>query len=333
MLASAAFLAATASAMAAQWPVGSTNWPPEKRAECLFGVSRDLLQLPPEDRAYAVPPQGGAITTWSTLAGGAAGQLLGLKVFRPIGPGTYLVVGEDAPRPLTPNGLNTFPVGIPVQSGDVIGLAVPAGSPVACRFETFYETDRIGSVKGGAAVGATVAPGEPAPRSLLNVSATILPPPVVIAFEKDAGSFKGGSRVLVFGNNFASVQGVSFGSTPAPSFEANSETQITAIAPPGPVASVPITVTTAAGSAVSAQTFAYKGCRVPRLAGSKLKAVRKRVRKADCTVGKVKKLDDATAKTGKVVRQNPKPGKLLAPGTKVNVILDAERQDKMPGNR
>jgi len=59
-----------------------------------------------------------------------------------------------------------------------------------------------------------------------------------------------------------------------------------------------------------------------RVAGwQKLKGTKKRLRNADCKIGKVKKIEGATAKTGKVVKQNPKPGKVLAPGTEVKVTL------------
>jgi beta-lactam-binding protein with PASTA domain len=80
-------------------------------------------------------------------------------------------------------------------------------------------------------------------------------------------------------------------------------------------------VTTSAGSATSAQTFAYEGCKVPKLKGKKLKASKKTARKRDCKIGKVKKLGDATASTGEVVKQNPKPGKIFLPGTKIKVTL------------
>jgi hypothetical protein len=60
---------------------------------------------------------------------------------------------------------------------------------------------------------------------------------------------------------------------------------------------------------------------VPQLKGKKLKAAKKKLRKASCKVGKVKFRGDATAKTGKVVKQAPKPRKQLAPGSKVNVTL------------
>lgn len=132
----------------------------------------------------------------------------------------------------------------------------------------------------------------------------------------------GGAKVVITGANFASVSAVGFGATPATSFTVDSETQITAIAPKsGKLVKAAIAVTTAAGSAGSPTTFAYEGCRVPKLKDKRLKAVKKQAKKADCKVGKVKKLGDATAKTGEVVKQNPQPGKILAPGTKIKVTL------------
>ncbi len=62
-------------------------------------------------------------------------------------------------------------------------------------------------------------------------------------------------------------------------------------------------------------------CFVPTLKGRSLKASRRRLRKADCEIGRVKKLKGATAKTGLVVRQNPEPGLKLAPGATVRVTL------------
>ena len=63
-----------------------------------------------------------------------------------------------------------------------------------------------------------------------------------------------------------------------------------------------------AGAASSVQTFAYEGCNVPKLSSQKLKASKRKSKKADCKIGSVKKTGDATAKTGKVIKQNPKPG-------------------------
>ena len=62
-------------------------------------------------------------------------------------------------------------------------------------------------------------------------------------------------------------------------------------------------------------------CLVPRFKGESLKASKRRLRHADCKLGKVKKLRDVTAKTGRVVRQSPKPGLELAPGATVDLTL------------
>jgi hypothetical protein len=62
-------------------------------------------------------------------------------------------------------------------------------------------------------------------------------------------------------------------------------------------------------------------CKVPNLHGKGLKAAKKKLKAADCKLGKVTKKKGATAKTGKVGKQSPKAGKILAPGSKVKVTL------------
>ena len=74
------------------------------------------------------------------------------------------------------------------------------------------------------------------------------------------------------------------------------------------------------GSQVSATATAK--CRVPKLRGKKLSAVRKALRRNGCRLGKVKKRKGATARNGKVVKQKPAAGKLLPAGAKVAITLD-----------
>jgi PASTA domain len=62
-------------------------------------------------------------------------------------------------------------------------------------------------------------------------------------------------------------------------------------------------------------------CTVPKLKGRTLRASEKKIRGADCTVGKVTKKKGAEAKTGKVVGQSKKPGTVVAAGTAVRVTL------------
>jgi hypothetical protein len=287
---------------------------------CEFTSPYDEFQLGVASGNSYVVPTAGVLTSWSINEGAAAGPV-GLKVFRPVGPGLFLVVGHDGPRPLTPNSLNTFPVVVPVQAGDLVGISVVAFSPSNCAFNTGLEADVIGYREGSAADGATISQENSFNEQRLNVSATLLPPPTIASLSPTKGSIKG-ATVTVTGANFASVTGVSFGASAAKSFTVDSEGQITAVAPTSKtLAKVPVTVTTVAGTATSSQLFAYQGCKVPHLKGKKLKAAKKKLKKSGCKLGHIKKQGDATSKTGKVVKQGPKPGKILAPGTKVKVTL------------
>jgi len=319
-------LVAVGSTASAQVPVGQVAPAGASLFHCETGPeSGDELQTSVAAGTSYVAPSAGVITSWSTQVGATPGQALGMKVYRPIGAGTFLVVGQDGPRPLA-SGLNAFPVSIPVQAGDILGIFLPPNVQVDCGFETGLVGDQISWHEGNVSPGGSFTivgafPENPYPGERLNVSASLLPPPTITSIAPAEGSIKGAS-VVIAGANFASVTGVSFGSVPA-TFTVNSEGQITAAAPPSKTLSaVPVTVTTAAGSATSAQTFAYKGCKVPQLKAKKLKVAKKKIRKGDCGLGKVKKLHGATAKTGKVTKQSPKPGKILAPGSKVKITLD-----------
>lgn len=326
IMAVGAFLVLSPGAVA-QVTVGQTAPGASPATECEFPTPFDELQTAVSSGASYTVPTGGVITSWSTNAGAGAGQTLSLKIFRPLTSTTYQVLAHDGPRALTPSALNTFAVSIPVQAGDILGLAIPTskpevgGVPIACLFETGNPGDVIAYHEQFAADGAVFTPEETFTKSRLNVSATLLPPPTMNALSPASGSVKGGTSVVLAGTNFASVQSVTFGTTAA-SFTVNSEGQITAISPAATkLSKVPVSVTTVAGAASSPTTFAYEGCKVPKLGGKKLKAAKKSLKKNDCRLGKVKKTGDATAKDGKVIKQNPKSGKILAPGAKVAVKL------------
>ncbi len=312
--------AAIGSTASAQIVVGQTAPSIETANPCNFKEPFDEVQISTAAGTSYVVPTAGVITSWSTNAAPGSGQQYGFKVFRPLGGTSFLVVGHDGPRLLTPSALNTFPVAIPVQAGDHIGINIPPTGTTACSFLTGMEGDVYGYAGGTAPDGATISTTtEPGVR--LNISATLLPPPTVASITPAAGSVKGAS-VVIAGTNFASVQGVSFGSVPASAFTVDSEGQITAKAPASKtLAKVPVTVTTVAGTATSAQAFAYHGCAVPKLKGKSLKAAKKKARAKDCKIGAVKKLGDTTAKSGKVVKQSPPPGKVLAPGSKIKLTL------------
>ena len=86
---------------------------------------------------------------------------------------------------------------------------------------------------------------------------------------------------------------------------------------------LPLTIPPAAAASATnpaPSAAVVRRCRVPKLKGKKLKAVRKAIVKADCKLGKVTKTK-ATAKRGRVVRQEQKAGATRAAGSKINVVL------------
>jgi hypothetical protein len=327
--ATALALSATASA---QLTVGQLAPSSNPEATCEYGAPYDEFQVSVATGNSFVMPSAGVITSWSTLAGGEpTGQVMGMKVFRRIGAGAYFVVGQDV-RALTPGLIDTYPVAIPVQAGDILGVTLPAEGTTSCHVETELEGDVITYKEGNVGPGGIAAFREPfveAPElegagafhgSRINLSATLLPPPTIAALSPVSAPITGGP-VAVAGANFADVTGVSFGSVSVP-FTVSSEGQITATAPASAtLGAVPVMVTTAAGVATAPAPFTYVGCAVPKLQGKKLKGSKKVSAKFDCKVGKVTKRRGATAKTGRVVQQKPAPGKILAPGTKINVTL------------
>lgn len=289
---------------------------------CDYEDSYDEMQASvASGNGYGVPVAG-VLTSWSINAGSNPGQVLGFKVFRPVTGNGYTVVGFDSARQLAAGVLSTFPISIPVLPGDLIGISLPTPHlTTQCDFSTGLEGDLIRYEEGNQPLGGTVNFGSSYTGNRLNISATLLPPPVIASLAPGAGSIKG-EKVTIAGADFASVSAVSFGGVPAKSFTVDSEGQITATAPASKkLIKVPVTVTTAAGTATSPTTYAYEGCKVPQLKGKRLKASKKKANNADCKIGKVTKLDGATGKTGEVIKQNPKPGKVLAPDTKIKVTL------------
>jgi hypothetical protein len=104
---------------------------------------------------------------------------LSFKVWRKVGdPATYQVVGVDGPRTLTPSALNTFPVNIAVQPGDLIGFHKPLPSTdgnSACLFDALGNNVLEPPNYGNAGVGQSVSfdTSSPYPDVKLNLSAVV----------------------------------------------------------------------------------------------------------------------------------------------------------------
>lgn len=316
-----AALASCASAAQAQVTVGQLG-PSSPPATC-GGTSADAIQASSSTAPNPfVIPAAGVITSWSTNAGPGAGQLLELKVFRPIGGTNYTVLAHQGPVALAPSSLNTFTATVPVQAGDMLGFNTQTGGgvPNACLIKADLPGDIFAAALSDTPDGSTAILPPIAEGFRLNLSATLQKPPTLASLGPATGSIKGGTAVKLTGTELNGASAVSFGAKPAKSYTVDSESQITAIAPPSTsIAKVPVTVTTVAGTV--SRSYSYRGCKVPTLTGKTLKVAKKKLKKADCKIGTVTKKEGASAATGKVKKQSPKAGKVLAPGSKVKVTL------------
>jgi hypothetical protein len=123
----------------------------------------------------ALPPASAlVISSWSHNAAPApASGALTFKIFRKVAdPATYRVVSHDGPRDLTPGTLNTFPVNIPVQTGDVIGINSAMPASTACSFFDATENPLIRAGNLGDNESADFMTGS---EKDINVSAVVSP--------------------------------------------------------------------------------------------------------------------------------------------------------------
>ena len=265
--------------------------------------------------ARAVSPITGTIVRWRIREADAVPYTL--RVLTPGGGGAFTpTASSPAAVPVGP-GLETFSVQIPIAAGEVIGVDLAAGAHIGFIEGSggTYGYHAPGIVPNGSPSQFELGPGEAA------FNADVQPFPAVTALAPSKGSIAGGTTVTISGTDFSGVTAVSFGGAAAKSFAVASETQLTAVAPktvkPGPV---DVTVTTIAGSSpATAAKFTYTACVVPRLTGKKLKADRKKLRKAGCKLGNVR---GEKSKAAKVVKQFRKPGTILPAGAKVGVKVE-----------
>jgi hypothetical protein len=275
--------------------------------------------------AYAAPI-GGTVIRWR--ATGLVGGPFFLQTMNQLAPNTYSIAGTSSPGTPAGTGTETFTIALPIKAGqsiavknsnasDKIGIIGSAGS-----FAFFNPA--LSDGQAGAATESK-APQE------FTYSAEIQPLPTVSAISPAGGSTAGGTSVTITGTDLTGAKSVTFGGTPATALTVNSETSVTATAPAHGAGAVPVVVTTLAGSATAATQFTYTTpptpptpaatCTVPKLRGTTLKAAKRRIRGADCNVGKLTKRKGATAKNGEVVQQVPKPGVTVPANTQVKVTL------------
>ena len=134
-VAAVAIMLVGATSANAATQVGETFLP----SNCAANSTR--LQSTSPSGQYAAP-SAGVITSWSYQADGAPPQLK-FKVGRRSGGDDFTMIGESVLVTPAPGVLNSYPVQIPVQAGDIIGLytATPGG---CVRNATGYGYHRLG---------------------------------------------------------------------------------------------------------------------------------------------------------------------------------------------
>jgi hypothetical protein len=150
---------------------------------CNLGPT-DVIQLATSGGNSYVVPEPGTLTSWSTAAAPGAGQAVSLKVYRPLGGTVYSVVAQDGPRTLTPGVLDTFPIDIPVEAGDILGLN-DGEAPLfnnACSFYTTASGDLEGGLLGDAAAGSSLnfEGIDTQPEVKVNVEANLVPAATIV---------------------------------------------------------------------------------------------------------------------------------------------------------
>ena len=276
--------------------------------------------------ALLTSPVSGVVVRWN-VAGGTGPGTYRLRAITPHGAGSYLFSDSTETVASVPSpGIQTFAAAMPIAAGQAIALDVGAG--------TFLGRGGFGESEGwnGFPADGAIVETDWGGEDPFGFNAEVLPPPSIGSLGTTSGSTVGGTSVTITGENLAKIKGVSFGSTAA-TYTVYSEEQITATAPAAAAGSVPVTVTTVAGTATAAQQFTYTAppqtpittpaptCKVGKLKGKKLKAAKKAITAAACKTGKVTKKKGVTTKTGKVVKQSPKPGTTKSAGSKVNLTL------------
>jgi hypothetical protein len=134
----------------------------------------DYLQPSVTGGNLYVAREAGTITSWSTRSLSSGGTYV-LKIFRrTTDPDAFQVVAHSPQHALSP-GLNTVPVGIPVRSGDMIGLHEQGGALTSCTFP--IPGDSVLRAAGNLPDGASraFATGSSEQDVRLNLSAVLVP--------------------------------------------------------------------------------------------------------------------------------------------------------------
>ena len=324
-LAVTSMLIAASSAQASTVTIGSPLTASfESKIFCGLPCTVTQTALP---GAVVTSPSDGTIMRWRVKAASGPGGFK-LRVLHPAGFEAETGAGTSAEGKPVSVGTQVFATELPIHAGDLVGIDITDVNEKIGEVET--TGSKVALWIPPLADGSTLGPNAPpfGPHELA-FNADVQPLPGITLLSPSSGPSGGGTSVTIGGHDFTGATAVSFGAVPAASFTVNSDSQITAVSPPGSPGTVDVGVKNPGQSpTVGADAFTYTQtnitCVAPNLKHKTLKKAKKALKKANCRLGKVKKTKGK--KGGKVKRQNPKAGAVLPAGAKVNVKLGSIRR-------
>jgi hypothetical protein len=313
--------AACSNASAHLFVVGSPLKGEFKGQECSGPTGTWANDTLGEPGAFAASPVNGAVVSWRMFGNFTSGKAFELRVLHPAGGGAYTGAGTSAQELAFSSlfGARSWRTKLPIKTGDLIGINV--------------NEDCVGveGVKGSHYLnwfpalgeGSTLVAPYPGTDVEIGVQALVQPTPAATSISPATSPLAGGGTLTIRGTDFEEASAVSVGGIPA-DFSVESASQISAIVPPAPrPGSVPVSVTTIAGTATAPQALDYQACVVPALKGKPLAAAKKALAAAGCALGKVVHRPSPKAKPGKkkVVAQSRPPGRAISLGTKIGLTV------------
>ncbi|MBO7746880.1 IPT/TIG domain-containing protein [Paenibacillus sp. MWE-103] len=198
----------------------------------------------------AVAPAGtaGAADVTVTKVGGTGTKTGGFTyVAAPAIAGISPAVGPEA------GGTSVTITGI----GFTGATAVAFGGEPVTGYTIVSDTQITATVPAGTAGAANVAVTTIGGTGTKVGGFTYVAAPATVSVSPSAGPAAGGTSVTITGTGFTGATAVNFGGEAAASFEVDSNTQITAVAPAGTAGAVDVTVTTIGGTATAAAGYTY----------------------------------------------------------------------------
>lgn len=225
-----------------------------------FGTAASVYTIVSDTKITATTPAGsaGATSVAVTTPGGSGTRTYTYAV--PIAPPA--VSGISPASGTTAGGTLVTITG----TGLTGATAVTFGGVPATSFTVFSNTEITATAPAGTSGAVNVVVTTPGGTGTNAYTYTVpVASPQVSTISPASGTSSGGTAVTITGTGFTGATSVTFGAAAATSFTVVSDTEITAIAPPGTAGAVNVVVTTSAGTGTGPYT--YSAAPVPVFSG------------------------------------------------------------------